>query len=204
MTKPTISEIKRLNLLRIMAERGLKNADLAKKLNAKPPQISALLKKEGKSSRNLGQQVIDKLCVALNVDEIEFYRWDVLDEEKDTIKIKKPSPHIFQQMLDVQFVLEQGDPIIATALNQNIVAFKMAVDKEIERVEFERKQIESEQKRIEAETKAEMLESKTETLESKVEMLIQEISNIKKFSGGTIIDTPPIDISKSKVASGNC
>jgi len=187
-----------------VAERGLKNADLAKKLNAKPPQISALLKKEGKSSRNLGQQVIDKLCVALNVDEIEFYRWDVLDEEKDTIKIKKPSPHIFQQMLDVQFVLEQGDPIIATALNQNIVAFKMAVDKEIERVEFERKQIESEQKRIEAETKAEMLESKTETLESKVEMLIQEISNIKKFSGGTIIDTPPIDISKSKVASGNC
>jgi|GEM_PF-2952085 len=32
----------------------------------------------------------------------------------------------------------------------------------------------------------------------------REISTLKNFSGGTIIDTPPIDIQKLKVMSGTC
>lgn len=128
MTNVTVSEIKRLNLLRIMAERGLKNVDLSRILNVSAPHITNILKKEGKTKRGIGQETIDKLCVALGINEIEFYKWDIIDGPKDSVTIKKPAPHILQLMLDVQYVLESDFEIIAMALYQNINAFKHSIE----------------------------------------------------------------------------
>ncbi len=110
-----------------MNERGLKNVDIARMLGVKPPRISNLLSGEAKKgSRNIGQDTIDRLCKELDIDEVEFYRYDT--EDHDNISIKKPAPHILQQMLDVQYIMENGDPIITLALSQNITAFKASVE----------------------------------------------------------------------------
>ena len=94
MVKIDINEIKRLNLKRILEEKKLKSVELANIIGVKPSYISALLKKTGeKGSRNLGENIIEKISKKLCIDRSEFYRFDVLGVDIPEY-INKPIPVI--------------------------------------------------------------------------------------------------------------
>lgn len=79
MLNININEVKRLNLIRLMVEKSLKPVDLADLLQVRQPYISALLKKTGKrGSRNVGPKTIKKISAKLNIEESEFFRYDVV------------------------------------------------------------------------------------------------------------------------------
>jgi DNA-binding Xre family transcriptional regulator len=90
MRNPTISEIIRVNLLRIMAEKMLKNKDLAKILDVSPSYVTNILKEFGNTKRGIGQVTLDKLCKGLNINQDEFYKGIYVGEkqEHDVCEIK--------------------------------------------------------------------------------------------------------------------
>ena len=64
-----INDIRRLNLKRILKEKGVSQAELARRIGVKPPYISSLMS----GSQNIGGNTLIKICRALNVSEEEFY-----------------------------------------------------------------------------------------------------------------------------------
>ncbi len=90
MRNPTVSEVIRINLLRIKAERELKNIDLAEMLNVSPSYITNILKGTGSTKRGIGQITLDKLCKGLNINQSEFYKGIYGDEQTDSIVTPPP------------------------------------------------------------------------------------------------------------------
>ena len=75
-----VRELKRLNILRLMEEKGIKKKkQLAEMYGCSQPFISGILKETGKKgAQSIGEDVIDKLRSLFDVDTDEFYRIDVL------------------------------------------------------------------------------------------------------------------------------
>jgi SOS-response transcriptional repressor LexA len=99
MAKVDINEIKRLNLLRMMKERNISQAELAQKMNVTAARISSLLGSGRKVSRNIGQRTLEKLCEIFDVKETEFIRFDVIGLEKDDLP-RAPVPIVDKRQID--------------------------------------------------------------------------------------------------------
>jgi transcriptional regulator with XRE-family HTH domain len=70
-----IDDIKKMNLKVILDRRGMNVPELARILEVKKPYAYALLYPSGrKGSRNIGSEMMKKLCEKLNVHESEFYK----------------------------------------------------------------------------------------------------------------------------------
>jgi len=70
-----IDDIKKMNLKVILDRKGLNVPELARILEVKKPYAYALLYPSGrKGSRNIGSEMMKKLCDKLNVHESEFYK----------------------------------------------------------------------------------------------------------------------------------
>lgn len=78
MIKADIDEAKRLNLKRLMREQNIEPKILADMLGVSQPYISALLKGGKEGGRNIGKKTVQKICKALNVEEYEFYKLEVI------------------------------------------------------------------------------------------------------------------------------
>lgn len=139
MTNLSVSEIKKKNLKRIMAERGLKNVDLARLMNVTKPTITNLLKDIDKNgSRNIGQDTIDKICNVLNIDEKEFYR-GLFDEQESNnngkviylqaingTRIEDPDRSLMHRRLDM--ILDYSDNDLKEAIKSNLVSFSKTIE----------------------------------------------------------------------------
>ena len=70
-----LNETKRQNLLRLMAEKSKRPADIARLIERDPAYISAILKPPSeKGARCIGPTILKALCEKLEVPEDEFYR----------------------------------------------------------------------------------------------------------------------------------
>jgi len=70
-----IDDIKKMNLKVILDRKGMNVPELARILEVKKPYAYALLYPSGrKGSRNIGSEMMKKLCEKLNVHESEFYK----------------------------------------------------------------------------------------------------------------------------------
>lgn len=70
-----IDDIKKMNLKVILDRKGLNVPELARILDVKKPYAYALLYPSGrKGSRNIGSEMMKKLCDKLDVHESEFYK----------------------------------------------------------------------------------------------------------------------------------
>jgi len=70
-----IDDIKKMNLKVILDRKGINVPGLARLLEVKKPYAYALLYPSGrKGSRNIGSEMMKKLCEKLNVHESEFYK----------------------------------------------------------------------------------------------------------------------------------
>lgn len=70
-----IDDIKKMNLKVILDRKGMNIPELARILDVKKPYAYALLYPSGrKGSRNIGSEMMKKLCEKLNVHESEFYK----------------------------------------------------------------------------------------------------------------------------------
>jgi len=83
--KSRLAETKRLNLKRIIDKKSMKNIDLARAIDVKPPFISGMLS----GSQPIGEKIIEKLCVALDVEERDFYDFSILGGDQSTEHIYK-------------------------------------------------------------------------------------------------------------------
>jgi plasmid maintenance system antidote protein VapI len=63
-----LDELYRTNLIRIMTERGLKQIDLAAKIETTPQYINAIIRGE----RGLGTDMMSRICRVLNIEPWEF------------------------------------------------------------------------------------------------------------------------------------
>ena len=63
-----LDELYRNNLVRIMSERGLKQVDIAGKIETTPQYINSILRGE----RGLGPDIMMRLCRVLNIEPWEF------------------------------------------------------------------------------------------------------------------------------------
>lgn len=85
-----IDDIKKMNLKVILDRKGINVPGLARLLEVKKPYAYALLYPSGrKGSRNIGSEMMKKLCEKLHVNESEFYKGidivniDTIDKSKN-------------------------------------------------------------------------------------------------------------------------
>ena len=70
-----IREIRRRNLIRILREKGIKPADLVRKVGCNKNFINQLMSlPESSSHKNIGEKTLNRLAEALEVDKSEFHR----------------------------------------------------------------------------------------------------------------------------------
>ena len=130
-----INKIKRLNLIRLMEERDISKAELAKLIEVSEPYINFLLSSEDeKKHRNLGEKTIKKICIALNISPREFYLSDELQFEKNTQdplldKALKKYKYLSEIKRRVELALERGLP--EEVLYENIKAEMDAALREV-------------------------------------------------------------------------
>jgi len=152
-------EIKRLNLIRLMEERNIKPADLARLIDVKPSYVSSLLKKTGEQgSRNIGPRTIEKLCEKLGVTEKEFFV-----NTKERVQI----PHLdydadmalAQSIVLLTNIYHSKDQMLIRAIYANLQAFN-------ESVERKRKEQEQEEQMSKMEQRIQSLEQKLKRAEN--------------------------------------
>ncbi len=85
-----IDDIKKMNLKLILDRKGINVPTLARILDVKKPYAYALLYPSGrKGARNIGTEMMKKLCEKLNVKESDFYKGvdigniDAIDKNKN-------------------------------------------------------------------------------------------------------------------------
>jgi len=128
-----IREIKRLNLIRLMAEHRLKSIDLARLIERDPPYIAAMLKPTGEvGSRSLGRKLIKVICDKLNVNEKEFVKIPGEDEQIDDNFGHNWPDDLKNLCLELKEILETADEISIAALKMNMAMIKGAVKEKTE------------------------------------------------------------------------
>jgi transcriptional regulator with XRE-family HTH domain len=158
-----INSIRRNNLKRLLEKYDIEKIELARRIETSPQYINSLLNE----NKGFSDKAVEKIAIALNVEEIEFYKGMYGEEQVLQTDVTIVAPQAARYIpLDIQadleatrFVLMEGPITMAAALKSNIWVFKAAAD---------------EGKRQKD------LEQKIEVLEMKMLEKDREISELKK------------------------
>jgi hypothetical protein len=135
-----ISEVTRLNLIRILEEENINAAELSRQMGKTKQYIGTLTKPPKKnkdkdknkkdSARGLGAKVLNEICVALDIDKMRFYRFDVLGLELSYVfpEVKEIITYVFNKkfkhFLELYNIYKELDPSQQIAHDKSIDLIK--------------------------------------------------------------------------------
>lgn len=136
MVNSIIANIIRRNLLNIMEEKNIKRSVLAERMGVSRPHITHILKERGDGKRGIGDDTIEKICVALEINKADLMKGI---DTSGSLSVSTPAPIMrisnkedkpptrASAISRLLYIMDNGSPEEIAAINETLDAIMQDV-----------------------------------------------------------------------------